>query len=119
MFGQGPVGRQVGVVAPSARPDDAPSQKLLNFQPCFFAAVEYGDAQGQKHTNVLLHMGGQWYMPPNGETWAQSLRPVADWLTRQLNQEFSKVETKGVDAAASVPATDAVDVFPPEKKGAA
>lgn len=119
MFGQNPVGRQVGVMAPSARPDDAPSQRLINFQPCTFAAVEYGDAQGTKHIGVFMHMGGQWYMPPNAETWAQSVRPVAPWLAAQLDQHAGKFESERAPSEAPVPATDSVDVFPTEKKGAA
>lgn len=119
MFGQNPVGRQVGVMAPSARPDDAPTQRLTNFQLCTFAAVEYGDAQGQKHVGVLMHMGGQWYMPPNAETWAQSVRPVAPWLAAQLDEQIARKDESKDAASAPVPATDPVDVFPTEKKGAA
>lgn len=69
--------------------------------------VEYVDDEGVKHTTVVQNMGGQWYLAPNGENFAASLRPVkADtWLAKMLDERFS-----GDTNVGALPRQDAVDV---------
>lgn len=109
MFGGPVASRPMGVLVPdNTSTEQAPQQKLVNFSFCQFAAVEFGDAEGRKHSTVLMHMGGQWYFPPNGESWANVLKPAAEWLAKQLN-EAAKNATP---ADADVPKADAVNVIP-------
>lgn len=48
-------------------------------------AVEYTDDAGTKHATVAMLIGETWYLPPNGENYAATLRPAAPWLVEQLN----------------------------------
>jgi len=102
-----PPGRQVGVTVPEGqrapKTDKAPPNTVLHAVEAQMIAVQYVDDYGQLRTNMLVKVGGQLYMPPNGESWAGALRPCMDWMARG-------VEGKVVASGATAPKEDAVDV---------
>ena len=79
---------------------------LQHFVPTEMFAVQYCDEGGVEHRTVVMRIGGQWYLPPNGEIWAQSLRPLKGdaWLAKQLSEALQS-------HTAPVPKTDAVDIL--------
>lgn len=83
---------------------------VTHFTPASMFAVQYLDDEGLSHDTVVMHIGGLWYLPPNGEVWARSLRPLKEdtWLAKQLSLARAS-------SAAPLPKVDAVDVLPIEK----
>lgn len=114
-FGGGGL-RQTGVV-PNVPADDrrAPARTVQHLAKVEMFAVELGDESGQKVTTVVFKVGNAWYTDPNGETWAQKLRPIVkdSWLFKQLNSNLAQAVGAG---PGSVPKEDAVDLFPDPKK---
>lgn len=80
------------------------SQQLVNMAPVKLFMVRYGDASGNSHTTLAFQIGNQWYMDPNAEEWASRMRPVSEWLGKQLNTKLSAL------AAPVVPPQDEVVV---------
>lgn len=102
--------RPAGVVSTTRPNEAAPTRKLTHCAPAQMYAIEYGDDDGKKHTTVAMCIGGVWYLPPNGEDWARSLRPVPkdSWLEKQLGQARSEDQAA---VGTKVPSTDVVDVL--------
>ena len=73
--------------------------------------VQYVDDAGIEHNTVVMRIGGKWYMPPNGEAWAQTLRPLTrdTWLAKQLGEAW-------LTRSSPVPKADAVDILSSAKK---
>ena len=67
-------------------------------------AVEYVDDAGDVHATIMLKVNGTWYLAPNGENYAKTLKPVGEgsWLGKLLSEKTR--------AAAPVPQADNVDV---------
>lgn len=83
-------------------------RSLSGFMEAKTYAVEYVDDNGDKHITLAMLVGGQWYLPPNGENYAATLRPINKdtWLAKQLDE---RLLSQG--AAPNAPKTDAVDVI--------
>lgn len=80
---------------------------LQHFVPTEMFAIQYCDESGNEHKTVVMRIAGQWYLPPNGEAWAQALKPLKSdtWLAKQLSESFGA-------HAAPLPRADAVDILP-------
>jgi hypothetical protein len=85
---------------------------LENFEPTLTYAIRYTDDAGTEHRTVVMRIGSQWYMPPNGEAWAGTLQHLKDGtpLARQLSEAF-------VSQTAPLPKADAVDILGSSGKG--
>jgi hypothetical protein len=98
--------RRVGI------PDGQTAQRgdgiktLNHFEPVQTFAVQFADDEGQLRNTVVMRIGGQWYLPPNGEAWSRALQPLKEgtWLERQLTESFSL-------KATPLPKSDAVDIL--------
>jgi hypothetical protein len=116
MFGNPLNSRPAGVLVPeNVSTEQAPQQKLVSFEEIKTYGIMFGDAEGRKHVGIAVYSGGRWYMPPNGEPWAQALRPAAEWLAKQLEVNRLAVSEAAPDAG-DVPKEDVVDVMGGEKK---
>lgn len=100
--------RQVGVgIPPGQRTQRGESINTLeHFEPTSMFAVQYTDDAGTQHRTVVMRIGAQWWLPPNGEAWAGALLPLKDGtaLARQLSDAFTS-------ATAPLPKSDAVDIL--------
>lgn len=69
-------------------------------------AIEYTDDEGTKHVTIVMRIGGQWYLPPNGENYAATLRPIRsdNWLGKALTERLLD------STPTALPKADAVDV---------
>jgi hypothetical protein len=79
---------------------------LEAFEPTQTFAVQYTDDTGTQHRTVVMRIGSQWYLPPNGEAWAAAILPLKDGtpIARQLNEAFAS-------RMAPLPKADAVDIL--------
>ncbi len=100
-------GKQVGVTVPDSQlaPERGPERTVLHAVVGEMVAVQYSDEQGRVRSAVLFKAGDRYYMPPNAEQWAGSLRECSDWLTRGV--EAKVVSQKSSEA----PKQDSVDVI--------
>lgn len=101
--------RPTGVVVPQSQlrqQQAGAARTITGFAEAKTYGVEYVDDEGTKHTTIVMLIGGQWYLPPNGENYAATLRPIkADtWLGKALEESKANTNT------ASLPKADAVDV---------
>lgn len=80
-------------------------QTLINLARAEFHGVEYIDVTGRKIVTVIVKIGNVWYMPPNSDQWASQLRPIASWLSEQLEE---RIKQEKVD----IPKEDVVDIMP-------
>jgi hypothetical protein len=107
--------RPAGVLIPeNISTEQAPQQKIVNFSWCQFAAIEYGDAEGRKHTTILMKLGGQWYFSPNGEAWATAQRPATEWMLKALKEQEAlhpAPASSFVPVPDGIPTKDDVDVL--------
>jgi hypothetical protein len=103
-----PNGRPNGVMVSPGQlsPGQGTPRTLNRFVEAQTFAVEYVDDGGAVHITLAVRIGGVWHLPPNGENYAATLRPLkADtWLSKDLESQFAD------RAPATVPAEDAVDV---------
>ena len=101
--------RPNGVVLPQSQlsPGTGVPQTLTGFAEAKSYGVEYVDEAGNKHVTVLMRIGDQWYLPPNGENYASTLRQLNKdtWLAKLLTDRFNNSIT------ASLPKEDAVDIL--------
>lgn len=102
--------RPTGVVVPQSQlrqSSTAAPRTVTGFAEAKTFGIEYTDDDGEKHTTVAMCIGGQWYMPPNGENYAATLRPIKSdtWLGKAL--EEGRLNTN----ATSLPKQDSVDVI--------
>jgi hypothetical protein len=75
-------------------------------------AVQYVTDDGKQHIGIAQRVGGIWYLPPNGENYAASLRPLKKdtWLSQLLEEKFRTVNPAAAAATmAAIPKEDAVD----------
>jgi len=83
---------------------------LKHFVPTETFVVKFTDENAIEHDTVVMRVawpgGPQWYLPPNGEVWARSLRILKDdtWLAKQLSEAF-------LARTSPLPKTDSVDVI--------
>lgn len=71
---------------------------------CFFAKVF--DERGNEQNLMFFDVGGQYVATLDTYEWVKKLRPVNDWLRRQLDAKLAQ-ESAPVDA----PKEDQVDVM--------
>ncbi len=110
MFGA--ANRTQGVMAPPGAVESAPVKKLTNFIPLKFAAIEYGDVNGRKHRTVVMTDGTNWYVPENGELWAEKLSTPSTWLLGQLSNAMAAYESSNAPVSEEdLPNADAVEVI--------
>jgi hypothetical protein len=105
-------GRPNGVVVPQSQLSTgkgAPRQ-LTGFSEAKSYGIEYTDDDGNKHVTIAQYISGSWYLPPNGENYAATLKPLnADtWLTKLLEERRA---SDGATVAGSLPKSDNVDVI--------
>lgn len=100
--------RPAGVMKNAPEQQSAPAQSVAHAMPAQFFAVQYGDAQGVQHAALLLKVGETWYMPPEAEKYAASLRPCAKWLADKLTR---MVGTAPTSATQGLPTEDPVQVI--------
>jgi hypothetical protein len=115
--------RQVGVTIPASQRLEQGSEVnvLLNCMPLEQFAIRYADDQGRIHTTIAIRCGKKWYLPPNGETWTGSLRPLNDdWLEKLLEPAAQRLKAATTPVASNtVPVPDVnavVPAQPPAKK---
>jgi len=108
--------RSVGVGIPMGQlsPGTGQPRSVTGYMEMKNVAIEYVDDAGNKHRTVaLLDSSGTWYLPPNGENFAATLKPLAPntWLAQALSkiQEKLKADAAPVDPK-DIPATDSVDI---------
>jgi hypothetical protein len=84
-------------------------------------AVDYVTDDGKRHVAIAQRVGGIWHLPPNGENYAATLRPLKKetWLSQLLEERFQS-SNPGAQAAANaaIPTGDAVDPLEDEMKEA-
>jgi len=111
MFGTTAVsGRNTAVAIPEGQyvQGAATPGSVLNFTEAKTYAVQYADADGRVHTTLMHRINGVWYMAPNGENYASTLRPLSvdARLSKNLEERFVTETT-----TATIPKEDAVDVL--------
>lgn len=81
-------------------------KRLRHMLPAQMFAVQFVDDEGAVHDTVAMRIGGDWYLPPNGETWSASLRRLKGdtWLAQQLGDAL-------LTQTAPLPKNDAVDIL--------
>jgi hypothetical protein len=108
--------RPLGVTIPQGQlqnreDDDRPKlgnpRTVRNAVRANFVAIEYTDINGKFHTDVVLEVGNQLYMPPNSEQWTVQLKPLADWL---LKGTKALLDAQRPVSAGEVPVEDKVDI---------
>lgn len=83
----------------------APNE-VVAAQPLEMVAVAIGDAEGRLVSTVAVRVEGQgWFFPPNGQEWAEKLRPATAKVS-------AKLEEIRAGRQAGVPKTDVVDILP-------
>lgn len=97
--------RGVGQTPPPADAKGNP-RTVLQVVPLEQFAVHYYDENGTARTNILIKVGDQFYFPPNGIEWAQSLKPAADWVKKAVLTKISAPLNE------PLPPKDAVDIIP-------
>lgn len=98
--------RSQGVSTPEGQGNprnEGPENTVINASRVEFVAVEYFDAHGRRHQDVLFQMGDDLYKPHDSEGWAHALRGVAPWLSKGIKSKMAA-------PAARIPAQDAVSV---------
>ena len=104
-----PVARPHGVQQPQGQlsTGQGAPRTVTNFVEARTFAVEYVDDAGNKHVTLAMRIGGRWHLPPNGENYAATLRPLANdsWLAKAFESRL------GDAVPATVPAEDVVDVI--------
>ena len=104
--------RPVGVMMPQNQISAGRGgpRTLSGFAEAKSYGIEYTDDDGNKHTTIGMYIGGQWYLPPNGENYASTLRPLKSdtWLAKSLEER--RESDGGSVAGGGVPGQDNVDV---------
>jgi hypothetical protein len=72
--------------------------------PAQFVAVEYFDADGRRHRDVALDVGGEYWFARDGEAWTGDLRQAKPWLRDGIKAKLPLPEATRI--------TDNVDVLP-------
>lgn len=116
MFDNSVGNRSVGVGIPAGQlsPGTGPARTLMNFAEMKTFAIEYVDDQGNRHITLAMYrvLDGKWYLPPNGENFASTLRPLGEnsWLAKKLGERLADA---AADAApdAAIPKEDAAKVL--------
>jgi hypothetical protein len=117
MFDATAGGRSIGVGIPTGQlsPGTGQPRTITGFMELKNVAIEYVDDAGNKHRTIaMLDAHGQWYLPPNGENFAATLRPLAagTWLAKALSETLNKSRAAAETTdPADVPATDAAPVI--------
>jgi hypothetical protein len=73
-------------------------------------AATYADDHGKLHTSILLRIGGQWHIAPNGENFAATLKSLKrdGRLSNNLEAKYQESQPS-LALGGGVPAADAVD----------
>lgn len=113
MFDSSVGARSVGVGIPLGQlsPGTGQPRTVTGFMEMKNVAVEYVDDAGNKHRTVaLLDANGTWYIPPNGENFAATLRPLAPntWLAQKLTECLQRATATD---KGTVPAEDAAEIL--------
>ena len=90
------VGRDVASVSPMGPAVMATPRTIPNFIEADTFAVQYVDDDGRLHTTLVHRVGGVWQLPPNGENYAATLRPLGrdSWLAKALDKKFEAFELR-------------------------
>lgn len=103
--------RHVGVrTASEVDNGNAPTQTLVGLQKAEFFAARFGDAYGRAHNVLVMRVGDEWYMPPNSEEYAASLKPVSEWLSKQMKVRAGSPPAE--ESLKDLPKEDQVEVLP-------
>lgn len=103
-------GNQVGVgVSFGQRTEGktAPPGTVVNLMEVQTFGIQYADNEGRVLTTMVHRMAGVWYLAPNGENYAATLRPLGTGskLAKALEERFVNATT-----TTTVPKSDAVDI---------
>jgi len=103
--------RNTGVVVPpgqNRQQSSGAARTITGFAEAKTYGIEYVDDEGTKHVTIAMFIGGAWYLPPNGENYAATLRPIKNdmWLGKALEERRLSQNT------ANLPKQDNVDVIP-------
>jgi len=116
MFDNSVGNRSVGVGIPAGQlsPGQGPPRTLMNFAEMKTFAIEYVDDNGNRHIQLAMYrvVDGKWYLPPNGENFAATLKSLGDnsWLAKKLNERIAETAAQNTDHAA-IPTEDAAKVL--------
>lgn len=115
MFDNNVGNRSVGVGIPMGQlsPGTGSPRTVTGFMIVQNVAIEYVDDAGNKHRTIaMLDSAGTWYLPPNGENFASTLRPLSNttWLAQALTAKLEAMKTQATSSELPVPPEDAVDV---------
>lgn len=117
MFDNSVGARSVGVGIPAGQlsPGTGQPRTVRGFMELRNIAIEYVDDTGNIHRTIaMVDSNGVWYLPPNGENFQATLRPLTPntWLAKALAEELTRRDTDAgkLGPVAPVPAEDAVDV---------
>jgi hypothetical protein len=115
MFDNNVGNRSVGVGIPMGQlsPGTGQPRTLTGFMVLQNVAIEYVDDQGNKHRTIaMVDSAGTWYLPPNGENFAATLRPlgVGTWLSKLLVEKLESLKSAAQSADQPVPDEDSVNV---------
>lgn len=91
-----------GQLSPQERTE--PNKVLSVMEPAVMIPVRYSDEHGRVHHVVVFKAGNEYYMPPNAEQWAASLRPLRDWMKKGIEAQLPG------DGPLDAPSQDTVDV---------
>lgn len=117
MFDNGVGARSVGVGIPTGQlsPGQGQPRTITGFMRLEEYALEFVDDQGTKHRTIAMRdANGTWYLPPNGENFAATLRPLAEgtWLSQELARVREKQQADAVPTdPKDVPAEDAAEII--------
>lgn len=104
-------GRQLGVTVSSNQLNASGTgepKTIQHMHPVEMHAIQYADDMGQLHNELVMVIGTQVYLFPNGESFAASLRPASKWLAERVFKNLAS-------ASAPLPAHDMVDVLDPSQ----
>ena len=117
MFDNSVGARSVGVGIPAGQlsPGTGQPRTVRGFMELRNVAIEYVDDAGNIHRTIaMVDPSGIWYLPPNGENFSATLRPLTanTWLAKALSEELARRDADSGKSgpAAPVPGEDAVDV---------
>lgn len=80
----------VGIPKGQTTPQGTGAPKtLLHVAEARHFAIQYADDNGTLHNTIATEVGGVFYLAPNGENYAQTLRPMSGWLTEQMQERVA------------------------------
>ena len=112
MFGKQQVGGRDAAAVQEVGPAQTGNPRSVSaFCEAPTYAIQYVDDEGRSHVTLAHRIGGIWHLPPNGENYSSTLRPLNkdSWLAKGLERKLNVLESSESSSSPVIP-EDAGDI---------